>query len=476
MTTSYLHGIETLELDQGVRPVRTLKSSIIGLIGTADDADAKAFPLNTPVLVRAQDMKAGQSKLGDSGTLKNAMDGIADQGGAQVVLVRVAGGGSESATIANIIGERGNRTGVHAFAAAQSTVHVTPRILVAPGFTHQRPKAVASVTVSNQGSGYTSAPTVSFSGGGGFGAQATVTVTDGEVTAITVTKSGNGYTSAPTVTLSGGGGTGASVTAVLGDSANPVVVELTGIADRLKAVIIADGPNTTDAAAITYRKDLGSPRVFVVDPWVKVARGIDMQDEGASPRVAGLIAKMDEDKGFWHSPSNQVINGIVGVSRAVDFALDDANSAANHLNANEVATIIHRDGYRLWGNRSCSSDALWAFLAVRRTADMVYESVTAAHAWALDRPFSTQLLEDIAGSVNAYLRELESRGAIIGGSCWLNPDKNTAASLKDGHLHVDFDIEPPAPMERLTFTAARNDGYYDELVASASINIRRTAA
>lgn len=69
---------------------------------------------------------------------------------------------------------------------------------------------VTSVTVSSVGSGYTSPPTVSFSGGGGTGATATAVLTGDKVTGVTITNGGTGYTSAPTVSFSGGGGTGAA--------------------------------------------------------------------------------------------------------------------------------------------------------------------------------------------------------------------------------------------------------------------------
>ena len=59
------------------------------------------------------------------------------------------------------------------------------------------------------GTGYTSAPTVAFGGGGGTGASATATISGGSISGFTIT-GGSGYTSAPTVTLTGGGGTGAS--------------------------------------------------------------------------------------------------------------------------------------------------------------------------------------------------------------------------------------------------------------------------
>lgn len=61
---------------------------------------------------------------------------------------------------------------------------------------------VTAISITNGGSGYTSAPTISFSGGGGTGAAATATITGGVVTAVTVNTAGTGYTSAPTVTFS----------------------------------------------------------------------------------------------------------------------------------------------------------------------------------------------------------------------------------------------------------------------------------
>lgn len=62
------------------------------------------------------------------------------------------------------------------------------------------------------GATYT-APTVAFTGGGGSGVAATLTVVSGAVTAITFTNFGSGYSSAPTVTITDGTGTGASIVA-----------------------------------------------------------------------------------------------------------------------------------------------------------------------------------------------------------------------------------------------------------------------
>jgi len=61
---------------------------------------------------------------------------------------------------------------------------------------------VRSISVTNGGSGYTSIPTVTISGGSGEGATAAAVISGGAVTAITVTDGGDGFTTAPTVTIS----------------------------------------------------------------------------------------------------------------------------------------------------------------------------------------------------------------------------------------------------------------------------------
>jgi hypothetical protein len=80
--------------------------------------------------------------------------------------------------------------------------------------------SLGSVSVSNGGSGYSSAPSVTITGGGGSGATATATVSAGKVSGVNVTNSGSGYTSDPVISFSGGGGTGAvAESAVAGSSA-----------------------------------------------------------------------------------------------------------------------------------------------------------------------------------------------------------------------------------------------------------------
>lgn len=402
MSETFLHGVEVIEIDDGPRPIQTVRSSVIGLIGTAPDADAAAFPLNTPVLIAGSRSAAAKlDTVGDGdGTLPDAVDAIFDQAGAVVVVIRVEEGVDAAATLVNILGGvdagTGAYTGVHAFLAAESVLGFAPRLLIAPGFTGNRPEDLPD----NPGT----------------------------------------YL------------------------ANPVVAELLGIADRLRAVIIADGPDSNDADAIAYAGDFGSKRVYVVDPGVKVlAADGSIAMHPASARVAGIIAKSDSERGFWWSPSNREIYGIVGTSRPVDFTLGDANARANLLNEQNVATIIRQDGYRLWGNRTLSGDAKWAFLSVVRTADMINDSLLRAHLWAVDRNLSRTYIEEVSEGVNAYLRHLTAIGAILGGRCWADPELNTPDQLAAGKVYFDFDFTPPAPAEHVVFRSRLVNDYFEEV-------------
>lgn len=63
--------------------------------------------------------------------------------------------------------------------------------------------AVSAVNITYAGAGYSAAPPVSFTGGGGNGATATAVVSNGIITAINITNGGTGYTSEPIVVITG---------------------------------------------------------------------------------------------------------------------------------------------------------------------------------------------------------------------------------------------------------------------------------
>lgn len=138
MAESYHHGLRVVEINEGTRPIRTIATAVQGLIATAEDADATVFPLNTPVLIT--NTQAAVAKAGTNGTLKTALQAMANQANSICVVVRVAAAEDEAAQTANVIGTvdaTGKYTGAKALLLAKAKLGVQPRIIGAPGLDTQ---------------------------------------------------------------------------------------------------------------------------------------------------------------------------------------------------------------------------------------------------------------------------------------------------------------------------------------------------
>ncbi len=140
------HGISQTEVPSSTRVIATVATAIIGLVVTAPAADAALFPLNTPVKITVLSDAIGAA--GNDGTMKSALQAIADQVRTTVVVVRVAPGADAAATATNVIGADANgiKTGMQALLAAEAQIGVRPRIIGAPGLDPENvAKALAAV-------------------------------------------------------------------------------------------------------------------------------------------------------------------------------------------------------------------------------------------------------------------------------------------------------------------------------------------
>ena len=108
------------------------------------------------------------------------------------------------------------------------------------------------ITVTNGGSGYTSAPTVTFAGGGGS-PSAVATVSGNAVTKLTLTSGGSGYTTAPTVLIATAGAAAAPPRPQRSRAARsrPSPSEPRAAVTRTRSVITINGQTTIDTAYIT---------------------------------------------------------------------------------------------------------------------------------------------------------------------------------------------------------------------------------
>ena len=148
--SDYLHGVRVIELNDGTRPIRTIPTAVIGMVCTAEDADAAFFPLDTPVLIT--NVQTAVGKAGVKGTLAASLQAIADQTKPYTIVVRVKEGADEAETTSALIGTTtadGKYTGMKALLAAKARLGMVPRILGVPGL-DSLPVATALASIAQQ--------------------------------------------------------------------------------------------------------------------------------------------------------------------------------------------------------------------------------------------------------------------------------------------------------------------------------------
>ncbi|MDH0571538.1 phage tail sheath family protein [Pseudomonas fulva] len=249
-----------------------------------------------------------------------------------------------------------------------------------------------------------------------------------------------------------------------------VATAMDALAGKLRAVAIIDGPGTTDEAATTYAKSFGSKRLFMVDPGVQQwdTTADATVDGPASAWVAGLFAWTDTEYGFWASPSNKEFVGITGTTRSVEFLDGDDTCRANLLNNANIATIIRDDGYRLWGNRTLSSDAKWAFVTRVRTMDIVMDAILYGHKWAVDRSITATYVKDVTEGLQAFMRDLKNQGAIINFEVYADPVLNTASQLEQGKVYWNIRFTDVPPAENPNFRVEVTNQWLTEVLNAAA--------
>jgi len=467
MSASFLHGVETIEIEKGARPVRTVKTAVIGLVGTAPifDVDSTNQTVNKLTLIKNEIDAAKYFGADKSGyTIPQALDGIFDQGAGLVIAINVFDPTVHKTTVAS----------------TEQTLVAGKSVIPHEGITNLVVKNQAGDATYVLGTDYT------------FDS-ATKTIqrkTGGAITTDNATvKIGYDYADPTKVVASdiigtvdeAGKRTGLKL---LKDSYtefgyNPklllapafcttssVRAEMEVVAAEIDAYSLVDAPvGTTVDQAIAGRGPSGTinfntsnRRTILCFPHVKVYNSTTNAEElqPLSQRLAGVMAAKDIEKGYHWSPSNSEIKGIIGLERAISFKLKDSNCEANLLNEAGILTVINSfgTGFRTWGNRSAAYPASTLptnFINIGRTADIIDESVEYATLQFIDYPIDNGLIDAICETVNGFLRTLIGKGALIDGKCTFNRAKNPTTEIANGHLVFSLDYMPPTPAERITY-------------------------
>ncbi|NBN62777.1 phage tail sheath protein [Pannonibacter tanglangensis] len=465
---SYFHGSRVSESPDTPSLVRISNHNTTFYNGTSADADPAAFPVNQPTMVTGA---SALSALGN-GWLAQQVARHFGEGGSAVIVNRVVAGANAQATEANIIGDMAQRTGIYAALRCKGLLGVRPAVLVTEGDTGAIIEGGAiGAVLATAGSNLTEAPTVTASGGGtaagkvlpvieavlGEGAAA------GTVVALRIVNPGRLMSAAPTLAFAGGGSHGSKVlptgTVNIGDVGNPIVTALQIVAPMVRARAYVDGPNTTNAAAVRFRKTLSGGRILPIDPRGLINDGGVPVAVPAAPVFAGIRSRvvMSPD-GVSGSVSNKPIRTLAGSARTIVYPED-----SNYLNENHVATIINENGLRTWGSRLATSDLIWAFDSVRATADMINDSLEQIYFEWVDRKFTAGNLKGMIEDGMAALRAFRDAEHILGGKVWLG-DLNTPTLNAQGKVFLNVEFEPVGLMEQISITTHRNIAYYQLLL------------
>ena len=258
--------------------------------------------------------------------------------------------------------------------------------------------AVATISVTARGAGYTSAPAVAITGGGGSGAAATATIAGGAVTAVTITHPGRAYTSAPAVTITGGGGSGAAATATIAGG-------------RLRI---------GSAATSGYRYDGELDEVRLYDRGLTEAEIKFLYLVPGGPTPSMLIA-------------DRIIAGSI---TAEHLAVGELRSAATRTGTLEVSGASGTDQVTGWGVGKGLTGLLRTFL----TADevTVQRRVRATESWS-DRHTLAQILSSHATVVGG---NAASADGVRGGGVAVYNDTRTERLILHGGDRLTYQVRP----------------------------------
>ncbi|HCL5071658.1 TPA: phage tail sheath family protein [Salmonella enterica] len=458
MAANYLHGVETIEIETGPRPIKAVKSAVIALIGTAP-----CGPVNQPTLCLSESDAAQFGPNQANCTIPQALKAIYDHGAGTVVVINVLDLAKHHSSVVNesimfnsdnqarlahtnvsnvVLKPASNDTTT--FESTEFSVDTETGVITRTGTEIPLQTKICAY--------YNYADPTKVTAADIIGAVNTA----GDRTGMKLLQdTWSQYGFYPKILL-----------APVFCTQKSVSTELIAQAENLGAITYIDAPiGTTFQQALTGRGAKGainfntsSDRVRLCYPHVKVYDSATDAEvlEPLSSRAAGLRAKVDLEKGFWWSNSNQEIQGITGVERSLSAMIDDPQSEVNQLNENGITTIFNSygSGLRLWGNRTAawpSVTHMRNFENVRRTGDVINESIRYFSQQYMDMPINQALIDALTESVNTWGRKLIADGALLGFECWYDPARNEQTELAAGHLLLSYKFTPPPPLERLTF-------------------------
>lgn len=246
-----------------------------------------------------------------------------------------------------------------------------------------------------------------------------------------------------------------------------VAAELAAVAETLNAFAYVSCNGAEEVtAAVQYKSAFGNRDIMLIDNDFTAFNPKTKQNETACTiaRILGARAKLDKTYGWHKSISNTVINGVSGLQHPRSYGLLNADSDANTLNNANITTLIRDNGFRVWGNRTCSADPVWAFEPTVRASKIIRETIASQFLWAMDLPMHPTLMADIMMGINAKLSEYVAQGRLLGAQVFFDPKKLEKSRVANGIFAFDYEFTVPPPLENIELNQHVSDRFIVNLV------------
>jgi phage tail sheath protein FI len=169
--------------------------------------------------------------------------------------------------------------------------------------------------------------------------------------------------------------------------------------------------------------------------------------------MAGIYGRVDDARGVWKAPANEVVNGLTKFEVNVTKVRQDV---LNPEGINAFRFFEDR-GYRVWGARTMTSDPEWIYINVRRLFIYLEHSIDNGTQYAVFEPNGPQLWANIVQSIEDFLLVAWRDGALLGDkpeqAYFVRCDRTTMTQndLDNGRLICLIGIAPVKPAEFVIF-------------------------
>ncbi|WGV98820.1 hypothetical protein QF117_10670 [Vibrio sp. YMD68] len=490
MTEEYLHGTETVYLDDGDGPIEVVRASVGAMIVTAPNAQAAMkATLELGSVANSNDLKL---EAIDANTQGNgiSMELLAGGGPSVTTGVKVIGqaitvtlgtdaNGDLNASASDIITALSTDDDASALLVATTTSNgsglmpVEPQTYLSGGQDEAFPLGEPVLVyqkkqIAMAGDGGTLKTALTEMAQQKMGMVVVVRVEDSEDQAqlisniIGTVDENNQHSGLQSLLLAGSkiGIKPRLITVPEYSSLPGVGWAMEAVARRLKAHCIIEGSKQSFEDVVAEGRAYTNS--YYVHPKVKLI-GTDgiTRIRPNSATVLGHILRCDAEYGYWQSPSNRQIF-INGITPEVDWISGDPLSTANLYNEKDVTVFNARDGkHFLWGNRLTNHK----FFNQERIRFVVGESIELAHLDYVDRNITKPYVGTITDRIDGLIRRLVKRGVLRGGRVWLDTELNDDETIRSGKIYWNYELQFFGVAERLVFRQHINHNGYNEVLA-----------